>query len=337
MPRQRMIVPIFIPHQGCPYRCVFCNQNEISGAEREEDQVRLDSAFQTYLKSRPLEELPPIREAAFYGGTFTALPEQRQQFLLSSVQVWVDQGYIQSLRLSTHPGAVDDRALELLGNYSVETIELGVQSTDPEVLRRSGRGDTPESLERSVHLIRSKDYRLGLQLMLGLPGDSEEIFEQSVSDTLQLKPDFVRIYPALVVRGTALHEMYKKGEYIPWSLDRTVNALKMAIKRYEDAGIPVIRLGLHPEPSLLANIVDGPHHPALRSLVESRICFDAMSDLLAREAVLPERVTFKVPLRKISNYTGHRKENIRMLKEKFSIEELVFSPTPDLIVPELLV
>ncbi len=221
MPSQRMIVPIFIPHQGYPYRCVFCNQNEISGAEREEDQARLDSSFQTYLKSRPLEELPPIREAAFYGGTFTALPAQRLQFLLSSVQVWVDQGYIQSLRLSTHPGAVDDRALELLGEYSVKTIELGVQSTDPEVLRRSGRGDTPESLERSVHLIRSKDYRLGLQLMLGLPGDSEEIFEQSVSDTLQLKPDFVRIYPALVVRGTALHEMYKKGEYIPWRLDRT--------------------------------------------------------------------------------------------------------------------
>jgi len=94
MPRQRMIVPIFIPHQGCPYRCVFCNQNKISGTEREEDQTRLDSAFNTYLKSRSLEELPPIREAAFYGGTFTALPVQRQEFLLSSIQVWVDQGYI---------------------------------------------------------------------------------------------------------------------------------------------------------------------------------------------------------------------------------------------------
>ena len=336
MPRQRMIVPIFIPHQGCPYRCVFCNQNEISGAEREEDQERLDNVFNTYLKPRPLDELPPIRQAAFYGGTFTALPAQRQEFLLSSVQVWVDQGYIQSLRLSTHPGAVDAGALALLDNYSVKTIELGVQSTDPEVLRLSGRGDTPESLGRSVHLIRSKGYQLGLQLMLGLPGDSEDIFQQSVSDTLRFKPDFVRIYPALVVRGTALYEMYKNGEYIPWSLDRAVNSLKGAVKRFEDAGIPVIRLGLHPEPSLLANIVDGPHHPALRSLVDSRICFDILSDLLSREAVLPDRVTFKVPLRKISNYTGHRKENILMLKEKFAIKELVFMQAPDLIVPELI-
>ena len=154
---------------------------------------------------------------------------------------------------------------------------------------------------------------------------------------MQFKPDFVRIYPALVVRGTALHEMYKKGEYIPWSLDRTVNVLKKAVKRFEDVGIPVIRLGLHPEPSLLANIVDGPHHPALRSLVESRICFDTLSDLLSREAVLPERVTFKVPLRKISNYTGHRKENILMLKKKFALKELVFRQTPDLITPELIV
>ena len=331
-----MIVPIFIPHQGCPYRCVFCNQNEISGAEREEDQDRLESAFNTYLNSRPLEELPAIREAAFYGGTFTALPAQRQKFLLSSVQGWVDQGYIQSLRLSTHPGAVDARALALLGKYSVETIELGVQSTHLEVLRQSGRGDTPESLERSVHLIRSQGYQLGLQLMLGLPGDSEEIFQQSVTDTLRFKPDFVRIYPALVVRGTALHEMYKKGEYIPWSLDRTVNALKKAVKRFEGAGISVIRLGLHPEPSLLANIVDGPHHPALRSLVESRIGFDTLSDLLSREEVLPDRVTFKVPLGKVSNYTGHRKENILMLKEKFAVKEVVFMQTPDLITPELI-
>lgn len=336
MPRQRMIVPIFIPHQGCPYRCVFCNQNEISGVEKEEDQTRLDSAFDTYLNARSLKELPPIREAAFYGGTFTALPVQRQKFLLSSVQVWVDQGYIQSMRLSTHPGAVDAGAFALLDQYSVKIIELGVQSTDPEVLSRSGRGDTPESLEMAVHLIQSKGYQLGLQLMLGLPGDSEDVFQQSVSDTLRFKPDFVRIYPALVVRGTALYEMYKNGEYIPWSLDRTVNALKSAMKRFEDAGIPVIRLGLHPEPSLLANIVDGPHHPALRSLVESRICFDALSDLLSQEAVLPDRVTFKVPLRKISNYTGHRKENILMLKEKFAIKELVFMQTPDLITPELV-
>jgi histone acetyltransferase (RNA polymerase elongator complex component) len=332
-----MIVPIFIPHQGCPYRCVFCNQNEISGTEKEEDQARLNSAFNTYLKSQPLKKLPSIREAAFYGGTFTALPVQRQKFLLSSVQVWVEQGYIQSLRLSTHPGAVNDPALALLDQYSVETIELGVQSTDPEVLRRSGRGDTPESLERSVHLIRSRGYQLGLQLMLGLPGDSEEIFQQSVCDTLRFKPDFVRIYPALVVRGTALHEMYNKGNYTPWSLDRTINALKIALKRFDEAGIPVIRLGLHPEPSLLANLVDGPYHPALRYLVESRICFDTLSDLLSREAILPERVTFKVPMRKISNYTGHRKENILMLKKKFAIKELVFTQTSDLVAPELIV
>ena len=175
-----MIVPIFIPHQGCPYRCVFCNQNEISGAEREEDKARLNSAFNTYLKSRALEKLPPLREAAFYGGTFTALPMRRQEFLLSSVQSWVEQGYVQSVRLSTHPGAVSEQALRLLEQYSVKTIELGVQSTDPEVLRLSGRGDTPDSLERSVHLIRSTGYQLGLQLMLGLPGDSEEIFQQSV-------------------------------------------------------------------------------------------------------------------------------------------------------------
>jgi histone acetyltransferase (RNA polymerase elongator complex component) len=172
--------------------------------------------------------------------------------------------------------------------------------------------------------------------MLGLPGDSEEIFQQTISDVLRFKPDFVRIYPVLVVRGTDLHEMYEKGDYIPWSLDRTVNALKVALKRFEESEIPVIRLGLHPEPSLLANFVAGPYHPSLRSLVDSRICFDSLSDLLSQEAVLPDQVIFKVPMRKISNYTGHRKENILMLKKKFSIKELIFMQASGLGAPELI-
>ena len=337
MPRERMVVPIFIPHQGCPYRCVFCNQNEISGAEKNGDQEQLSYAFDTYLQSQSLEKLPPVREAAFYGGTFTALPFRRQEFLLSSVQTWVDQGYIHSLRLSTHPGAVDDEALNLLERYSVKTIELGVQSTDPEVLKYSGREDTLEFLEQSVHLIRTRGYQLGLQLMLGLPGDSEEKFQQSITEVLRLKPDFVRIYPALVIRETALHRMYINGEYYPWSLERTVSALKIAFKRLEAAEIPVIRLGLHPEESMLENLVDGPYHPALRDLVESRRCFDTLSELLSQEANLPDRIIFKVPMRKISNYTGHRKENISMLKKKFGIKELVFMQVPRLIAPVLVV
>ena len=337
MPRKRLIVPIFIPHQGCPYRCVFCNQKKISGADTRADQSRLDNAFNTYFNSRSLEELPPLREAAFYGGTFTALPVKRQEFFLSSVQNWVDRKYIHGMRLSTHPAAVDDGSLNLLNQYSVETIELGVQSTDTEVLQRAGRGDSPESLERAVHLIRGQGFKLGLQLMLGLPGDSEEIFHQTVVDTLNFKPDFVRIYPALVVRGTALHEMYERGEYTPWTLERAVNALATAVEMFEERKIPVIRLGLHPEPSLLENWVDGPYHPALRSLVDSRICFDEMSDLLGRCDVLPDPVIFKVPLRKISNYTGHHKENILKLKSKFSIKELVFRQVPDVMNLELLI
>ena len=260
-----------------------------------------------------------------------------RHFFLNSVQTWVEQGYIQSLRLSTHPGAVNNQALELLTPFSVETIELGVQSTNSDVLEQSGRGDTPESLERSIRLIRSKGYQLGLQLMLGLPGDSEAVFQQTISDIVQFKPDFVRIYPALVVRGTALFELYNKGNYTPWSLERTIDTLKIAVKRLDEAGIPVIRLGLHPEPTLLANIVDGPYHPSLRYLVDSRICFDTLSDLLSREAFLPDRVTFKVPMRKISNYTGHRKENILMLKKKFAIKELIFMQASDLLAPELVV
>lgn len=334
MARQRMIVPIFIPHQGCPYRCVFCNQEEISGSNVQEDRARLETALQTYLQSHPREKLPPYREAAFYGGTFTALPFRRQQFFLDAVQSWVDQGLIHGMRLSTHPSAINARVLTFLSRYSIKTIELGVQSTDPQVLKYSGREETLESLESSARWIKRRGYGLGLQLMLGLPGDCERTFGRTVDQALAMDPDCVRIYPALVVRNTALYRMYLNGNYTPWSLERTVEALKSAVQKFSSKKIPVIRLGLHPEPSLMENLVAGPYHPALRSLVDSRIGYDELYPLFQGQKTFPSRVVLRVPERKVSNYTGYAKENSLKLKEKFSIKELIFQGSPGLSAPE---
>ena len=321
-----MILPVFIPHQGCPYRCVFCNQTDITGNQGRADEKKLQETLATYLGDKPLDQLPPNREVAFYGGSFTGLPAERQESLLERVKPWIQKGLVNAIRLSTHPLFIDEERLGLLKKYDVGTIELGIQSTDPNVLELSGRPCPWEVVVSAVDLIRKNGFRLGLQLMPGLPGDTDQTFARSVDDVLYLEPDFVRLYPTLVVRHTELFQMYQEGKYTPWSLERTVDNLKTAVKKFRAKNIPVIRLGLHPDPSLLKNYVDGPYHPSLRYLVDCRIGLDEMIDGIQGQKIINEQVKFKVPSKRISVYIGHKRENIQKLKTMFRLEDVILQP-----------
>lgn len=324
--RDWLIVPVFIPNKGCPYRCVFCNQTEISGAREQADEEAVERAFQAYFQNRSRDDLPRHRELAFYGGSFTGLPLERQSDLLALARPWIAGGWIGSIRVSTHPLFIDAERLALLKKFHVGTVELGLQSTDPGVLGLSGRECDMETVRSAVRLIRSQGFQLGLQLMPGLPGDTMEIFRQTVDDTLSLHPDFVRLYPTLVIRQTHLHRMYEEKQFIPWSLEDTLQALPSAVEKFYDAGIPVIRLGLHPDPSMLENYVAGPYHPALRYLVDARISLDQMIRKLRDFNPLPRNVIFKVPADRLSVFMGHKRENIRKLMEMFSLSNLRIQP-----------
>ncbi len=321
-----MIVPVFIPHLGCPYRCVFCNQTDITGNQGRADEKKLDATLTTYLGETPPDQLPPNREVAFYGGSFTGLPAKRQENLLKQVQPWVQKGLVSAIRLSTHPLYIDEGRLVLLKQYGVRTIELGIQSTDPEVLELSGRPCPWETVKSAVKLIRKNGFRLGLQLMSGLPGDTEETFLESVDDVISLKPDFARLYPTLVIRHTELFQLYQEGEFTPWSLDFTVDVLSDAIQKFSAEQIPVIRLGLHPDPSMLENLVAGPYHPSLRYLVDCRIGLNEMVDRIRQIKKVNGTVKFKVPSKRISVYIGHKRKNIETLKKMFRLENVILQP-----------
>lgn len=318
-----MIVPVFIPHLGCPYRCVFCNQTDITGNQAKADEKKIEETLATYLGETPLEQLPPNREVAFYGGSFTGLPMERQESLLKKVQPWIKRGAVNAIRLSTHPLFIDADRLALLKKYGVSTIELGIQSTDSNVLELSGRPCSLETVQTAVGLIKKNGFRLGLQLMSGLPGDTEQSFMKSVDDLLALEPDFARLYPTLVIRHTELFEMYRQGKFTPWSLADTVNILATTVKKFSSKNIPIIRLGLHPDPSLLKNFVAGPYHPALRYLVDCRIGLYEMIDNIRKRKVLPEQIKFIVPSRRISVYIGHKRENIQALKNMFRLDSVI--------------
>ena len=322
MPRVR-IYPVFVPHWGCPHACVFCNQQRISGEHSPVDGETLREML-----SRAAAALRDgiRRELAFYGGSFTAIPREFQAELLGEAREALEKGWIDGIRLSTRPDAIDPEILSFLKTYGVSAVELGAQSMNDNVLRQSARGHTAEDVVRASRLIREAGLELVLQMMTGLPGDSPGSCVETARKLIQLKPDGVRIYPTVVVRDTALYALWKAGKYREHSVEDAVRICARIVPLFDRAGIPILRLGLNPTEELSAGAaVAGAYHPALGELVRSRILLEEARRLLA--GVLPgSRVCLGVSAEKISQLIGQHRGNIRALQTEFSLKEISVKP-----------
>lgn len=270
------IIPVFVPHYGCPHDCVFCNQNKITGLETDVTESQVKTTIDGYLAT--FKENSFI-EVAFYGGSFTAIDFETQKRLLGIPRRYKEEGKINGIRLSTRPDAIDIDILSMLKENLVDTIELGVQSMDPVVLKLSERGHSNEDVFISSRMIKDMGFNLGLQLMTGLPGDSYKKSLESAKKIIALKPDFMRIYPTLVIKGTSLEKMYLEGLYNPQSLEEAVETACDILILAEASDTKVIRIGLQPTDNIQAgkDVIGGPFHPSIRQLVESRVLYKLLT------------------------------------------------------------
>jgi histone acetyltransferase (RNA polymerase elongator complex component) len=316
-----MIIPFFIPHSGCPHQCVFCNQKNITGQTSPIAPSAVPQKITEYLAINSSDEPAQV---AFFGGSFTALPFETQRTYLTAVQPFIRTGKIAGIRLSTRPDCITDETLSRLKEYHVTAIELGVQSMDDAVLAHTGRGHTSADTVNAVSLIKSRNFRIGLQLMPGLPGDSADGFMKTIDKVIGLKPDFVRIYPSLVIKDTPLEGQYTSGRFMPLSLDDAVALCREALERFELAGIDVIRIGLQPTEELErpGTIVAGPYHPAFRQLVESSILLDKMRSVLRTSKGRTGTVTFQVNPKDLSAAIGQQRSNIKQLEKEFGVQKI---------------
>lgn len=304
-------IPIFVPHRGCPFDCVFCNQKHITGQTAEVDENDVKNTVEEYLKTLPKEDV--FIEAAFFGGSFTGIDVEVQRRLLGAAYEYVKSGDIDGIRISTRPDYISEEILDMLTEYGVTTIELGVQSMDDYVLKCTGRGHTAQQVIDSVALIRRYPIRLGLQMMTHLPGDTDEKSIMTAQKIIALQPDMVRIYPTLVIKDTYLETMYQSGEYVPHTVDEAVNLCKVLLPMFEKADIPVIRVALAvtEEISPDGSVVAGPFHSAFRELVESAIYCDKIVEVLKKG----DADKIGVNSREISKAVGNRKSNIEKIKK----------------------
>ncbi|MDF2545745.1 MAG: radical protein [Anaerosolibacter sp.] len=321
MKKKHYIIPIFVPHHGCPFDCIFCNQKKITGQNNGLSAAEVDERINQFISTIP-EPLSQHIEIAFFGGSFTGIEIGHQRKLLSTAAKWKEKGYIRDIRISTRPDYIDEEIMNLLIKYSVSIIELGVQSMDDEILIKSCRGHRANDVVHAVSLIRTYDIQLGLQMMIGLPGDTREKIDYTADHIIALKPDFVRIYPTVVIRDTSLEQMYLSGSYLPFDLDEAVHICKNLLLRFNDAHIPIIRLGLQVTETVAIGkeVVAGPFHPAFRQLVESAVYKDVLDRTCINEEIHDRKtIEIQVHSRYISSLVGQKKSNIEYVRNKYNI------------------
>ena len=315
---KRASVAIFVPHVGCPHRCSFCDQRAITGTAvlpRADDVARAcERAVETGAD-------PKNTEIAFFGGSFTAIPKSYMLELLEAAQPYIRRGF-KGVRLSTRPDAVDPEVLELLKDHGVTSIELGAQSMSDEVLEKNMRGHNAESVEKASKLVKEYGFTLGLQMMVGLYGSTPELDRYTAERLISLKPSEARIYPAVILKNTRLGELFLSGEYRPYDFDEAVSLCADILTMFEEAGISVIKLGLHSSADVESDMLGGLYHPAFRELCESLIYRRKMEALCGAD----KAVTFTVPERMLSRALGQHRANAEYFRLKGIDAKIKASP-----------
>ena len=298
-------ISIFIPHLGCPQQCSFCNQKTITGNQKQPTCDDVISAVETALRKKGYEY-----EIAFFGGSFTAIDREYMLSLLKTAYAYVVDGKVRGIRISTRPDCIDDEILDILKAYGVTSIELGAQSMDDEVLKANLRGHTAQDVENASRLIKSYGFELGLQMMTGLYLDTDEKAVETAKRIIALQPSTVRIYPTVVLKGTMLARLYEDEVFKPQTVDDAANLCTRLVPMFEDAGIKVIRLGLHASDDIKKNAVAGAYHESFGEIVKSRYMLNRILKYK------PGDYEIMVNPRSVSQLKGQQKRNIYFLMEE---------------------
>ena len=324
MTARNSLIPVFVPHLGCPNDCVFCNQRRISGHTEPATAQTVRTAIEN---AAALSPKGAKRQLAFYGGSFTAIPVAEQTALFEAAKPYLDDGTISSIRLSTRPDAIDPETLARLKKYSVQTVELGAQSLCDKVLWLSNRGHTAKEVEDAAIMVKQAGFEFILQMMTGLPGDTDESCVETAKKIIALRPDGVRIYPTVIVRDTELYDMWKAGTYKEHTVDDAVRVCAKITRLFDEAGIPIIRMGLNPTEDLSGgDAVGGAYHPALGELVRSRMMLDKAVQLL--DGIEPDKhVVLGVNRSDVSKMIGQHRCNAEALKSQFKLKSIKIMQT----------
>lgn len=322
--KKQYIIPIFVPHLGCPNECTFCNQRKISGQVKNITEEDVRNTIEYYLDI--FKDKKAYKEVAFFGGSFTGIDVEIQEKLLSIAYEYVKNKQINGIRISTRPDYIDKETLKRLKKYKVKTIELGVQSTNDYILKNCKRGHTHEDVKRASRLIRWHGFTLGHQMMVGLPESTRLDELNTARDLVKLKPKIVRIYPVLVIKDTELEQQYLRGEFEPLELNQAIEICKELSQFFEKKHVKVIRIGLQSTDTILSpdkegsQVVAGPYHENLRQLIDSAYYYEILEEKIKKINTKAKEIEITVNPQIVNDVVGYKKENILKIKDMYNLD-----------------
>ena len=305
-------IALFVVHKGCPHMCSFCNQKSISGSQKDITADDVHLAAQTAIESLTESEAAG-GEIAFFGGSFTMIEREYMLSLLEAAYEYIQKGIFKGIRISTRPDGISREICDILKKYGVTAVELGAQSLDDRVLELNERGHTSQQVIDACKLLKEYGFELGLQMMTGLYGSEDADSIETAEKIISLAPRTVRIYPTVIIKNTKLCELMQSGEFIPKGIPETVELCARLIPMFENAGIKIIRVGLHSGGGVEKDCAGGAYHPALRELCESRIYYNIVLEKLKKLG--KGRYILEVCNKEISKMTGQKKQNLIKLSE----------------------
>lgn len=321
--KEQYTIPIFIPHKGCPNNCVFCNQKKISGQLTDVTAQDVEDKIEEYLKyySNSKKKI----EVAFFGGSFTGIPIDKQIEYLQVANSYVKKGLVGAIRISTRPDYINRNILDTMKKYNVKTIELGVQSMDNEILTLSKRGHTALDVVNASKLIRDYDIELGHQIMIGLPGSILKSEVYTIKECIKLKPQQLRIYPVYVIADSELYSMYENSEYKPLSINEAVKRCKAVIHECQKTEISIIRLGLQSTDEITAknSQLKGPVSDNLAEYVMASLVKDKIEKEIKDRKIDDGKLIINVLKKYVSICIGPKKINKIYFENKYNIKFIV--------------
>ncbi|MEG1799887.1 MAG: radical SAM protein, partial [Synergistaceae bacterium] len=295
----------FLPFGGCRGRCVYCNQQTITGAEElpSPDFVR-----------SVLTGLREPREICYFGGSFCRFGHETVKAYLDAVTECAPAGSL--IRFSTYPGDLSDISFRrFIMSYPISCVELGLPSLDPKVLDSCRRDADPQAILSGIETLRDECVPLAVQMMIGLPGQTEESSLSDLRTLARIKgslPWQLRLYPCLVIENTELFTMMNSGAYAPLSVEEAVLWGGAFIDEALSLGFIPIRVGLQESVSLASAVRGGPHHPALGELIFS----EALVRRLVRENAAGPWSVAHCDISKITGHGGYGMSRLSVLSGK---------------------
>lgn len=326
--KKPFIVPVFLPHEGCRHRCVFCNQYAITGKKIASSFHETAAGIEEYLRFKGPHRSDTL--IAFYGGNFLGLPPEKIHALLDSVLPFVRAGKVKGIRFSTRPDTIHADTLDLLDGYPIDAVELGAQSMDDGILAVIRRGHGADATSDAVHLLKQRHIRVGIQLMIGLPCEDRSSCWYTGRQVVRVAPDFVRIYPTVVIDGSLLADWFRKGSYLPLTLEESVLRTKSLYLLFQSNDIRVVRMGLQPSKDLDRTLVAGPYHSSFGELVFSEIFFDKAKKALRAAGPLGKICSLAIHPRSASKMRGPSNRNMKRLQGAFALDAVRLLSDPSL-------